>query len=45
MSKIPTTIRTKDAEECLMAKQHLVDATNAKQADLAARKISLLCND
>lgn len=35
----------KDAEECLMAKQQLVDAKNSEQADLAARKISLLCND
>ncbi len=35
----------KDAEECLVAKQQLVDAKNAEQADLAARKISLLCND
>jgi hypothetical protein len=34
-----------EAEECLAAKQQLVDATTAEQADLAARKIGLLCND
>ena len=34
-----------EAEECLAAKQQLVDATNSSEADLAARKISLLCND
>lgn len=34
-----------EAEECLAAKQQLVDATTADQADLAARKIGLLCND
>jgi hypothetical protein len=35
----------KDAEECAAAKQQLVDATTAQQADLAARKVGLLCND
>lgn len=35
----------KDAEECAAAKQQLVDATTAQAADLAGRKISLLCND
>lgn len=35
----------KDAEECAAAKQQLVDAGTAEAADLAARKISLLCND
>ena len=35
----------KDAEECAAAKQQLVDASNATEADLAGRKISLLCND
>ncbi len=34
----------KDAEECANAKQQLVDATTAQEADLAGRKISLLCN-
>jgi hypothetical protein len=34
-----------DAMECLAAKQQLVDATTTAQADLAARKITLLCND
>lgn len=34
-----------EAEECLAAKQQLVDATTTEAADLAARKISLLCND
>jgi hypothetical protein len=35
----------KDAEECAAAKQQLVDAATAEQAELAGRKISLLCND
>ena len=35
----------KDAEECAAAKQQLVDATTTQQADLAGRKVSLLCND
>jgi len=35
----------REAEECLAAKQQLVDATTTSEADLAARKISLLCND
>ena len=35
----------KDAEECQAAKQQLVDAATPEQADLAARKIKLLCND
>jgi outer membrane lipoprotein SlyB len=35
----------KDAEECAAAKQQLVDATTAQEADLAGRKIALLCND
>ena len=34
----------KDAEECAAAKQQLVDAKNAEEADLASRKITLLCN-
>ena len=34
-----------EAEECLMAKQQLVDAVTVEQADLAARKIQLLCDD
>jgi hypothetical protein len=35
----------KDAEECATAKQQLVDATTTQEADLAGRKITLLCND
>jgi hypothetical protein len=35
----------KDAEECSAAKQQLVDAMTADEADLASRKIGLLCND
>ena len=35
----------KDAEECAAAKQQLVDSKSAQEADLAGRKISLLCND
>jgi hypothetical protein len=35
----------KDAEECAAAKQQLVDASTSQQAELAGRKISLLCND
>ena len=35
---------SKDAEECAVAKQQLVDATTPQEADLAARKMSLLCN-
>lgn len=34
----------KDAEECAAAKQQLVDAKNAQEADLASRKMTLLCN-
>jgi hypothetical protein len=34
----------KDAEECAAAKQQLVDATTTQDADLAGRKIALLCN-
>lgn len=35
----------REAEECLAAKQQLVDATTESAADMAARKIELLCND
>ena len=35
----------KDAEECASAKQQLVDAATTEAADLAGRKIALLCND
>ena len=35
----------KDAEECVAAKQQLVDAATTQQADLASHKIGLLCND
>jgi len=34
-----------EAAECLAAKQQLVDAATTEAADLAARKISLLCDD
>ncbi|MEJ2514660.1 MAG: hypothetical protein P8080_04505 [Gammaproteobacteria bacterium] len=34
-----------EAQECLAAKQQLVDAKSAEEADLAARKIGLLCDD
>lgn len=35
----------REAEECLAAKQQLVDATSTSAAELAAKKIDLLCND
>ena len=34
-----------EAEECLLAKQQLVDAKTEQEAELAARKIALLCDD
>ncbi len=34
-----------DAQECHDAKQQLVDAQTAQAADLAGKKVSLLCND
>lgn len=34
----------KDAQECAAAKQQLVDATTTQAADLAGRKVALLCN-
>jgi len=34
-----------EAEECLAAKQQLVEATSVGDAELAAKKIELLCND
>jgi outer membrane lipoprotein SlyB len=34
----------KDAEECAAAKQQLVDAATTQEADLAGRKVALLCN-
>jgi hypothetical protein len=36
---------SKEAEECAAAKQQLVDAATTQAADLAGRKIALLCND
>ena len=36
---------SEEAEECLAAKQELVQAETKEQADLAAMKINLLCND
>jgi hypothetical protein len=36
---------TTEAQECLEAKQQLVDATTPAAADLAGKKIALLCND
>jgi hypothetical protein len=35
----------KEAEECAAAKQQLVDSSTPQEADLAGRKIGLLCND
>ena len=35
----------KEAEECAAAKQQRVDAETTQAADLAGRKIALLCND
>ena len=35
----------KDADECAAAKQQLVDATTTQAAELAGRKVGLLCND
>ena len=35
----------KEAEECAAAKQQLVDATTTQEADLAGRKLALLCDD
>jgi hypothetical protein len=35
----------KDAEECAAAKQQLVDSATPQEADLAGRKMALLCND
>jgi hypothetical protein len=35
----------KDAEECAAAKQQLVDSATPQDADLAGRKMALLCND
>lgn len=35
----------REAEECLVAKQQLVDATTESAMDMAARKVQLLCND
>lgn len=34
-----------EAEECAAAKQQLVDSKTVPEADLASRKIALLCND
>jgi hypothetical protein len=34
-----------EAEQCAVAKQQLVDAKTPEEADLATRKITLLCND
>jgi outer membrane lipoprotein SlyB len=36
---------SKDANECAAAKQQLVDSATAEEADLASRKMALLCND
>jgi len=35
----------KDADECVTAKQQLVDATTADELELARKKLELLCND
>jgi hypothetical protein len=34
-----------EAEQCAAAKQQLVDAATKEEADLAGRKLALLCND
>ena len=34
-----------DADECVAAKQQLVDAKSANEVDLAMRKVQILCND
>jgi hypothetical protein len=34
-----------EAEECMQAKQQLVDAATSEAAELAKKKIGLLCND
>jgi hypothetical protein len=36
---------SKDAEECATVKQQLVDAATPQDADIATRKMALLCND
>lgn len=38
-------VSRKEAEECASVKQQLVDAATPQEADLATRKIALLCND
>ena len=38
-------VSRKEAEECAAVKQQLVDATTPQEADLASRKLALLCND
>jgi outer membrane lipoprotein SlyB len=38
-------VSKKEAEECASVKQQLVDAATPQEADLASRKIALLCND
>jgi outer membrane lipoprotein SlyB len=43
--KSVATSAQKEAEECAAAKQQLVDASTTQEADLAGRKIALLCND
>lgn len=42
--KAVATEAQKEAEECAAAKQQLIDATTTQAADLAGRKIALLCN-
>jgi hypothetical protein len=44
IKSVADTART-EAEQCAAAKQQLVDATTTEAADLAGRKIALLCND
>lgn len=36
---------SKEAEECATVKQQLVDAATPQDADMATRKMALLCND
>lgn len=43
--KAVADVSRQEADECASAKQQLVDATTPQEADLASRKIALLCND
>jgi hypothetical protein len=43
--KAVADVSRKEAEECASVKQQLVDAATPQEADLATRKVALLCND